>query len=105
MIGVTKRKNLERVGFFIYDDNSGKFELNDVQGLYCEDCEIRNIIVNDINNNSYMDIVITVFFPNENRTETQIYFYDEKTQIYKKEFSITGNNGNFLMGDFNGDSK
>ena len=105
MIGVTKRKNMERVGFFIYNENSGEFELNEVQGLYCEDCEIRNIIVNDINNNSYMDIAITVFYPKENRIETQINFFDEKTQIYKRGYTLTGDNGNFLMGDFNGDSK
>ena len=105
MIGVTKRRNMERVGFFLYNDISADFVLKDARGLYCEDCEIRNIIANDITNNSYMDLIITLNFPKENRTETQINFYDEKTDIYKRGYTFTQDNGNFLMGDFNGDSK
>jgi len=105
MIGVTKRSNMEGIGFFIYNDVSAEFVLKDIRGLFCEDCEIRNIIANDITNNSYMDLVITIYFPKENRTETQINFFDEKTEIYKRGYTITQDNGNFLMADFNGDAK
>jgi len=103
MIGVTKSENLEKINFFIYNEIKGEFNFEDVRGLFFEDCLIKNIIANDITNDSNMDLIITVFYPKENRTETQINMFDEIQGIYKKIYTITENDGNFLMGDFDGD--
>jgi len=103
MIGVTKSENLEKINFFVYDEDEGEFKFEDVRGLYYENCLIKNIIANDITNDSFMDLIVTVYFPKENRTETHINMFDQTTGIYKKIYTITESEGNFLMGDFDGD--
>jgi len=103
MIGVTKSENLEKINFFLYDESIGEFIFEDVRGLFYENCLIKNIIANDITNDAYMDLIVTVFYPKENKTETDINMFDELTGIYKKIYTITEDNGKFLMGDFDGD--
>lgn len=103
MIGVTKSENLEKINFFIYDEDAGEFKFEDVRGLYYENCLIKNIIANDITNDSNMDLIVTVYFPAENKTETHINMFDEATGIFKNIYTITESEGNFLMGDFDGD--
>ena len=103
MIGVTKSENLEKINFFLYDESTGEFNFEDVRGLFYENCLIKNIIANDITNDSNMDLIVTVYYPQENRTETHINMYDEMTGIFKKIYTITESEGNFFIGDFDGD--
>lgn len=103
MIGVTKSENLEKINFFLYDEDEGEFKFEDVRGLYYENCLIKNIIANDITNDGNMDLIVTVNYPKENKTETHINMFEEATGIYKKIYTITESEGNFLMGDFDGD--
>ncbi len=103
MIGVTKSESLEKINFFLYDENTGEFHFEDVRGLFYENCLIKNIIANDITNDANMDLIVTVHYPKENRTETDINMYDPLTGIFKKIYTITEDEGKFIIGDFDGD--
>lgn len=103
MIGVTKMENIEKINFFIYNDQKKEFFIEDVKGLFYEDLLVTNIIANDINQDSFMDLIVTVFNPKNNKTETQINLFSESQGIFIKIHTIKENNGNFFIGDFNGD--
>lgn len=102
MIGVTKSGNIEKINFFLYDESLGEFVFEDVRGLYFENSIIKNVIANDFSNDSNMDLIVTIFIPQENRTETQIIMFDEYQGIFKKVYTITDNDGTFFVGDFDG---
>ena len=102
--------DVETIQFYSYNNDRGIFELEDIDYDYevfkfTQDQKITNLIALDLNNDNFLDFIIS-YSDKKNNLYTDVYLgYKEKLvsskiSFHKLQLFI---NTEFILGDFNGD--
>jgi hypothetical protein len=101
-------KNLddsESLRFYKYVYESGVFqeELFSRTKSYEQDFMIKNLVANDLNNDGYLDLIVTVYDSFDKSYLTEVHLFDETQNAYVEVFNKK-TDGVFI-GDFDGNKK
>ena len=92
----------ESLRFYKYNYESGVFEQAAFSKpiVYAKEYYIKNLLSNDINNDGYLDFIITIYDTVKKITVTEVNIFDVNQNAYNHILSKS-NTGVFL-GDFDG---
>jgi len=96
----------EHLLFYKYDYDSGIF-VEDLQSEYLnfkkypKGSYLKNLVANDINDDGYLDLIITIYNYDTDKIKNEIHLYNPNKKYFEEVFSsdISG----IFIGDFDGD--
>lgn len=104
MITATTEGTNEKVNFFHFSYDDGKFILDPSKTIPLKKSHILSIIANDINNDNHLDVIITIMNQETNTREVLFYLYNQSIDNFTKYFTLEINDTNIFVADLNGDN-